>query len=188
MGCKSIHYADIRTDGSNTIFFRILGWARRHRLLSTQHHLPVGVEPDQDKQHYAKGQQGCAAIANEWQRDTDHGGEAHGHTDVDDDMEEEHAGDPVGIATAEDASLSFGYRYDPHQQDHIDAKEQDAAEEAETLPDGTKDEVGLLFGHEVIPGLRAFEQAFPDKTAAADGYLTLLYVVVVIAAMLSAFL
>lgn len=150
------------------------------RLLS-QHHLPVGVEADEDKQHNAKGQQGCAAIADEGQGDADHGGKAHGHTDVDDDVEEKYAGDPIGITSAEDASLSFGDCHDTHQQNDIDAEKEYAAQEAEALPDRTKNEVGLLFGHKVIAGLRAFEQAFSDEAAAAYGYLTLFYIIIVIA-------
>jgi hypothetical protein len=176
--------------GMNFHFFRILGFLSQKRpgWPSTQHHLPVGVEPDQDEQHYAEGQQRGSAIAYEWQRDADHWGKANGHTDVDDNVKEKHAGHAIGITPAEDASLSFGYRHDTHQQNDVDAKKQYAAREAKALPDRTKYKIGLLFGHEVVTGLCPLEQSLSDEAAAADGYLTLLNIVIVVAALLPAFL
>jgi len=48
------------------------------------------------------------------------GARAYGHAHVNDDMKEQNAGDPIGIAAAEHASLSFGDRDDPHEQEEID--------------------------------------------------------------------
>ena len=95
-------------------------------------------------------------------------------------MEKKHTGHSVGITTAKYASLSFGNRHDTHQQHDIDTQEEDAAEKAETFPDGTEDEIRLLLGHEIITGLGALEQPFPDETSAADGYFALFDIVIVI--------
>ena len=46
-----------------------------------------------------------------------------------------------------------------------------AADEAELLPDGREDEVGLLLGHVAAVGLRPVEEALAGEAALADGGL-----------------
>src|SRR6185312_3778027 len=149
-----------------------------------KHHLAVGIEPDKDEEHCRKGHQRCAAITDKGQRDPDHRRQADGHTDVDRDMEEQHARDAIGITPAEDASLSLRDRHDPHEEYDVDPKEQDAAEEAEAFADGAEDEVRLLLGHEIVSGLGALQEPLADQAAATDGDLALFDVVIIVAAFL----
>src|SRR6186713_847634 len=107
-----------------------------------QHHLPVDIESDHDEQHDTKGQQGSTPIADKGQGDPDNRGQPHRHTNIDDDMEEQHTGHPIGIAPAKDASLSLGNGHDTHEQQDIDAQKEHTADKAEPLPDRAKDEVG----------------------------------------------
>ncbi len=112
--------------------------------------------PDQDKQHDTKGEQGSPSIADEGQGDPNYGRQPYRHTNVDDYMEEKHAGYTIGITSAKYASLSFGDRHDPHQQEDINTQEDHASEETKALPDRTEDEVRFLLGYEVIACLGSF--------------------------------
>ena len=94
--------------------FLLLLFLVRYSL--SQHHLPVGIEPDQYEQQNGKGDQCSSAIADEWKWYTNNRSKANGHANVYDNMKEENRNNAIGIATAEHTSLAFGYSYDPEKK------------------------------------------------------------------------
>ena len=79
--------------------------------------------------------------------------------------DEEDAGDGITVNPAECRFLPFGHLDDPHQ--HADIQQDDSQGTLETsfLAYRTENEVGVLFGHEVILGLGALQEALSPETA-----------------------
>ena len=78
----------------------------------------VAVEGNEDEQHYGEGPHRGTSVADERQRDTDDRHETDGHTDVDEQVHEDAAGDAVSIYSCEALSTAFGLiDYPPDQED-----------------------------------------------------------------------
>ncbi len=131
--------------------------------LLSQHHLPVSIQPGQNKQHHTESEQGGTPITHKGQGNADHGREADGHTNIDRDMEEEYRGHAIGIGPAEDTSLPFGDGDDPHEQDHIDTQEYNTAHKTKSLPDRAENKVRPLLRHKIITGLGALNSPLPKN-------------------------
>jgi hypothetical protein len=89
---------------------------------SSQHHLPVGIQPDQHKKQCGKRNERGSSVTHEGEGNAYNRNQPDGHADINEDMKEKNRSHTIGITPAECASLPFRNEYDPH--DHEQVKQQ----------------------------------------------------------------
>ena len=140
---------------------------------------PASVADGKDESHgHHVAQDGGAAVAQEWQGDAGDRHDAHGHGDVLEDLEDEHADESDDDEGAEQVG---GFQGDAHEADHEVGKEADdnqAADQAQFFNDYGEDEVRLLNRDKVQGFLGAVEQAFAEYAAGSHGDLGFIHLVV----------
>lgn len=120
----------------------------------------------------------AAAVAQERQGDTGDRHDAHGHGDVFEDLEGEHADDADDDQRAEHVLAGACHTCDRVDQPRINDDDARAADEAKLFADDREDKVGVADRQELQALLGAVEQPLAEQAAGADRDLGLVDLVV----------
>ncbi len=137
----------------------------------------AGIDAQKDEEHEREAPEGGTAIAEKRQRDADDGHKAHHHAHVNEDVEEEDAGDAVAVDAPEFGGLPLCQMDDPQDEGQEEKEHGSGPDEAFFFANGAEDEVGVLLGDVFEFGLRAVHEAFPLETAGTDGDFALVDIV-----------
>ena len=148
----------------------------------SKHHLPVGVEPYQYKQHGSERDQRGTPVAYKRQWNSNYRGKPDCHTNIDNDVKEKYGGYPICITTTKHTSLSLRNIDDPQKQEKIQAKKNNTSQETKAFADCAEYKVGSLFGNEIKPRLRTLQKPTSEEAATTYCDFTLADVVVSILA------
>ena len=128
-------------------------------------HFYAGYDAHGDKQ----GQHGGAAVAEEGQGQTNNGHQTQAHSDIDENLKQQHAGDPNTDLPIKIA-LGVGADVDDAQNDGSEqGNTQETAQEAQFLANHSEYKVRVLGRNGVGLGLCALVEALPGKSTAGDG-------------------
>lgn len=92
-------------------------------------------------------------------------------------MHENDAGNAVAVNPSEIGALPFGQINDPYQKCDIKQHHDQGSLETAFFAYRAENEVGMLFGNEIVFGLRAFKKTFAHQSARTDGNLRLMHIV-----------
>ena len=143
-----------------------------------------GVDAQEDKEQDGEAPQRRAAIAKEWQRDTNNGTQAYNHAYVDEEVEEYNSQHTIGVDATEGAWLPLGYDHEPQDECGKENQHECRSPEALFLANGAEDKVGILLGNVLQLGLRAIEEAFTPQPTRSYRNLGLIDIVACIAQVL----
>ena len=106
-----------------------------------------------------EGHERATPIADEGQGDTGDRGDADVHTDVDEDLEEQHGRHASGQKPAKCIARIVGNREDLHDEHDVEDNQNDAANKAHLLTQHRENIVGMLHAQKVQLALRAAVEA-----------------------------
>ncbi len=133
--------------------------------------MDIDVHDQPEGDHH--GQHRGAAVGDQRQRHADHRHQPHHHGDVDEDVEEDRAGQAERQQPAEMVAAAQRDGEAVAEDDHVDEDHPEPAQQAELLGQHGEDEVGLLLGQEVEVALRALQEAAAGDAAGAERDLRL---------------
>src|SRR5918994_4107367 len=134
---------------------------------------PMRVERHENTEACQQGHHGCAAIADERERDTDDRQDAAHHAGIDEDIDEEGERDAARQQARESVLRLHREIQSAADDEHVQQEEQHEAEQAELLANHRENEIRRALWQEIELRLAAVHPAFAEHPARADGDLRL---------------